>query len=264
MSQQLAQLQEATIKQHCKSLRMPMIASQFGAVAEEAVREKKSHPGYLEALLAAEIEERERNTIDRRIKEAHLPRVKTLEEFDYAQSPNVTAAKMRELGEGGYIERAEPVLFIGECGTGKTHLLSGLCVAACRQKRRGCFSTAAALVNELVEAKHQLQLRRVMARWSRYELIAIDEVGYVPLAEVGAEFLFQVIAERVERTAVIMTTNLPFSEWTQVIPNARLCKALLDRITDRAHILETGKESYRFRRSMEKQKKGGKASEANP
>ena len=96
---------------------------------------------------------------------------------------------------------------------------------------------AAGLVNELLEAKHQLQLRRVMARWSRYDLIAIDEVGYVPLAEVGAEFLFQVVAERAEKAAVVLTTNLPFSEWTQVIPNARLCKALLDRITDRAHIL---------------------------
>jgi DNA replication protein DnaC len=207
MSQQLAQLQEATIKQHCKSLRMPMIASQFSAVAEQAVREKKSHIGYLEALLAAEIEERERNTIDRRIKEAHLPRVKTLEEFDYTQSPMVSAAKMLELAEGGYIDRAEPILFIGECGTGKTHLLSGLCVAACRQNRRVRFTTAAALVNELVEAKHQLQLRRVMARWSRYDLIAIDEVGYVPLAEVGAEFLFQVVAERAEKAAVIVTTN---------------------------------------------------------
>ena len=158
----------------------------------------------------------------------------------------VTAAKMRDLAEGGYIERAEPVVLIGDCGTGKTHLLTGLCVAACRQKRRVRFTTAAALVNELVEAKHQLQLRRVMARWSRYDVIAIDEVGYVPLAEVGAEFLFQVIAERAERTAVIVTTNLPFSEWTQVIPNARLCKALLDRITDRAHILETGTESLSF------------------
>jgi len=261
MSSQIAPLQEATIKTQCKLLRMPMIAAQFSSLAEEAVREKKSHPGYLEALLAAEIEERERNTIDRRIKEAHLPRVKTLEEFDYAQSPNVTAAKMRELGEGGYIERAEPILFIGECGTGKTHLLTGLCVAACRQKRRVRFTTAAALVNELVEAKHQLQLRRVLARWSRYDLIAIDEVGYVPLAEVGAEFLFQVIAERAEKAAVIMTTNLPFSEWTQVIPNARLCKALLDRVTDRAHILETGTESYRFRRTAEKHKRPAKSAE---
>ena len=261
MSSQLAQLQDATIKQHCKALRMPMMASQFSTLAEQAVREKKTHIGYLEVLLTAEIEERERNTIDRRIKEAHLPRVKTLEEFD-TQAPMVTAAKMRELADGGYIERAEPVLLIGDCGTGKTHLLTGLCVAACRQKRRVRFTTAAALVNELVEAKHQLQLRRVMARWSRYDLIAIDEVGYVPLAEVGAEFLFQVIAERAERTAVIVTTNLPFSEWTQVIPNARLCKALLDRITDRAHILETGTESYRFRRSIDKRKKGEKPPDA--
>jgi DNA replication protein DnaC len=116
------------------------------------------------------------------------------------------------------------------------------------------FATDAALVNELVEAKHQLQLGRALARWARYNLIALDEVGYVPLAEVGAEFLFQVIAERAEKAAVIVTTNLPFSEWTQVIPNARLCKALLDRITDRAHILETGTESYRFRRTVEQRK----------
>ena len=146
-------------------------------------------------------------------------------------------------------------MFIGECGTGKTHLLTALCVAACRQKRKVRFTTAANLVNELVEAKQQLQLRRTLARWARYDLIAIDEVGYVPLAEVGAELLFQVIAERAEQAAVILTTNLPFSEWTQVIPNARLCKALLDRITDRAHILETGTDSYRFRRTLDQRKR---------
>jgi DNA replication protein DnaC len=260
MSRQMAELQEATIKAHCKVLRMPMIASQYSALSEQAIREKQSHVGYLEALLSAEVEERERNTIERRLREAHLPRMKTLEEFDFTQSPSIPAVKVRDLAGGGYIERAEPVLFIGECGTGKTHLLTGLCVAACRQKRRVRFTTAAGLVNELVEAKHQLQLSRVLARWSRYDLIAIDEVGYVPLAEVGAEFLFQVVAERAEKAAIILTTNLPFSEWTQVIPNARLCKALLDRITDRAHILETGMESYRFRRTAEKQKKGAKAS----
>ena len=143
----------------------------------------------------------------------------------------MSAAEIRQLAEGGYIERAEPVLFIGDCGTGKTHLMTGLCVGACRQKRRVRFTTTAGLVNELVEAKQKLQLRRVMARWSRYELIAIDEVGYVPLADLGAEFLFQVIAERAEKAAMLMPTNLPFSEWTQVIPNARLCKALLDRIS---------------------------------
>jgi DNA replication protein DnaC len=119
MSNQMAQLQEATIKAQCKALRMPMIAAQFGTLAEQAIREKKSHVGYLEALLLAEIEERERNTIERRIREAHLPRVKTLEEFDYTQSPNVTAAKMRDLAEGGYIERAEPVLSLASAAPGK-------------------------------------------------------------------------------------------------------------------------------------------------
>lgn len=248
-------LQEAAVKQQCKFLRIPAVASHFSRLSEQAIRERQTYTGYLEALLAAEIEERERNTVDRRIREAHLPRLKTLDEFDFAQSPKVPAMQMHELAQGGYIERAEPVIFIGDSGTGKTHLLSGLCIAACRQKRRVRFATAAALVNELVEAKHQLQLRRVLSRWSRYELIAIDEVGYVPLADMGAEFLFQVIAERAERAALIMTTNLPFSEWTQVIPNARLCKALIDRITDRAHIIETGSESFRFRRTIQRQKK---------
>jgi DNA replication protein DnaC len=162
---------------------------------------------------------------------------------------------VRELAEGGYLDRAEPVVFLGDCGTGKTHLLTGLCVAACRQRRRVRFTTAAALVNDLVEAKHTMQLARVQARWARYDLIAIDELGYVPLAELGAELLFQIIGDRSEQAAVILTTNLPFSEWTQVIPNTRLCKALLDRITDRAHIIETGTDSYRFRRTLEKRKK---------
>lgn len=254
MSAPLA-LQEAALRQQCKVLRLPTVASQCVRLAEQAVRHKQTHLGYLEALLGVEVEERERNTIERRIREAHLPRLKTLEDFSFEQTPRVSAAQIQELAQGGYIERAEPVIFIGDCGTGKTHLLSGLCVAACRQKLRVRFTTAASLVNELAEAKHQLQLRRVLARWSRYELIAVDEVGYIPMADVGAEFLFQVIAERAEKAAVILTTNLPFSEWTQVIPNARLCKALIDRITDRAHIIETGTESYRFRRTIEKKHK---------
>jgi DNA replication protein DnaC len=144
MSKQMAALLEASIKQHCKVLRTPAIASQFVSLAEQAIKESQTHYGYLEALLAAEIEERERNTVERRIREAHLPRFKTLDEFDFTQCAQVSAAQLRELAEGGYIERAEPVLFIGECGTGKTYLLTGLCVAACRQKRRVRFTTAAA------------------------------------------------------------------------------------------------------------------------
>jgi len=248
-------LEQASVKQYCKVVRVPVIGAHFVSLAEQAVREKQSHIRYLEALLAMESEERDRHAIENRLREAQLPRLKTLEEFDFTQAPQVPAARIRELAEGGYIERSEPVVLIGECGSGKSHLATGLCVAACRQKRRVRFTTAAALVTELVEAKQNNQVRRVMARWMKYDLIALDEVGYVPLAELGAEFLFQVIADRAERAALIVTTNLPFSEWTTVFPNPRLCKALLDRVTDRAHIIETGTESFRFRRTVEGRKK---------
>ena len=156
-----------------------------------------------------------------------------------------------------YLTRKEPVIFLGETGTGKTHLATALAVAACRQHKRVRFTTAAEMVTELIEAKNQLELTRVRNRWTRYDLIVIDELGYVVMPDAAAELLFQVIAGRAERSAVIVTTNLPFSEWTTKFPNARLCKAMLDRLTDQANIIETGDESYRFRRTMAK--KGGKA-----
>ena len=255
MKSQSEPLEQASVRQYCKAVRTPAIAANFVSLAEQAVKENHTHIRYLEALLALECEERDRHAIANRIRDAQLPRMKTLEEFDFAQAPRIPAAKIRELAEGGYIERAEPVVLMGECGTGKTHLATGLCVAACRQKRRARFTTAANLVNELVEARQHNAVKRVLARWLRYDVIVLDEVGYVPLADIGAEFLFQVIAERAERATLIVTTNLPFSEWTQVFPNPRLCKALLDRITDRAHIIETGAESYRFRRTLEVRQK---------
>jgi len=244
-------LHEPSIRQYCRMLKMPTVAAQFERLAQVAVREGHSPVQYLEALLAAEIEERERKTVARRIQEARLPRVKAVQEFDFGQSP-VSAARVADLASGSYIERAEPVVLIGEAGTGKTHLALGLCVAACQQRRRVRFTGAAALVNELVEARAANQLSRALGRWERIELICIDELGYVPLADVGAELLFQIIADRAEKAAVIVTTNLPFSEWGQVFPNPRLCKAVLDRLTDRAHIIETGTESYRFRRTLAK------------
>lgn len=248
-------LEQASIRQYCKAVRTPAIAANFIPLAEQAVKEHHSHIRYLEALLAMECEERDRHAIANRIRDAQLPRMKTLEEFDFTKAPQIPAAKMRDLAQGGYIERSEPIVLIGDCGTGKSHLATGLCVAACQQKRRVRFVTAAALANELIEAKQNGQVKRLMLRWMKYDLIVLDEVGYVPLADIGAEFLFQVISDRAERAALIVTTNLPFSEWTSVFPNPRLCKALLDRVTDRAHIIETGTESFRFKRTMEGRKK---------
>jgi DNA replication protein DnaC len=250
-------LQQSTIRNYAKQLRLPTLGGQFARLAEEAIKDKQSHVSYLEALLAAELEEREHNTVTRRLQEAHLPKVKTLEEFEFQTAPHISAALIRNLAEGGYLQRSEPIVLLGETGTGKTHLATGLAVAACRQRKRVRFTTAAQLVNELSEAKNRSELNRVTSRWTRYELIVIDEMGYVAMPESAAELLFQVIAGRAERAAVIITTNLPFSEWTTMFPNARLCKAMLDRLTDQAHIIETGTESYRFRRTLAK--KGRKA-----
>lgn len=251
-------LSVARIQEHCRGLHLPTVAEQCERLAEEARREQHSPLDYLAELLSAEVDERERRTIERRLKEARLPRLKTLEDFDFRATPQLSAGYLQELAGGGYLERAEPIIFIGDAGTGKTHLATGLCVAACQQKKRVRFVTAAGLVNELVEAQQHNLLSRALQRWTRYELIVLDEVGYVPFAQLGAELLFQVISERAERATFVITTNLPFSEWTQVFPGARLCKALLDRITDRAHIIDTGTDSYRFKRTVAQKKRVNK------
>ena len=250
-------IEQAAIQQYARQLYLTTVADQFARLAEDAVRKKQSHLSYLEALLGAEVEERERRAVLRRIKEAHFPAVKTLEEFDFQAAPHISAALIRNLSEGEYLERKEPVILLGETGTGKSHLAVALAVAACRQRKRVRFTTAAELVTEMIEAQSQLQLTRVRNRWMRYDLVVLDELGYVVMPDAAAELLFQVIAGRAEQAAIIVTTNLPFSEWPSKIPNARLCKAMLDRLTDRAHIIETGTESYRFRRTMAR--KGGKA-----
>ena len=201
------------------------------------------------------MEERESRAITRLLHEARLPRMKTLDEFEFDWS-GVAASQLRKLAEGEYVAKAEPILLVGEAGTGKSHLATGLCVAACRQRCRVRFTTATGLINELAEAAHANQLSRALGRWERLDLICIDELGYVPLAETACELMFQVIADRAEKAAVIVTTNLPFSEWSQVIPNPRLCKALIDRLTDRAHIITTGTDSYRFRRTTAQRKAG--------
>ena len=258
MSAAVKPIQEAAIQQYAKQLRLPTLGGQFARLAVEALKEEQSHLSYLEALLEAEVEERDRKAMGRRIQEARFPSVKTLEEFDFQIAPHISAALLRNLSEGGYLARKEPIIFLGDTGTGKTHLATGLAVAACRQRKRVRFTTAAEMVTELIEAQNHAELTRVRNRWTRYDLIVIDELGYVVMPDAAAELLFQVIAGRAERAAVIVTTNLPFSEWTTKFPNARLCKAMLDRLTDQANIIETGKDSYRFRRTLEK-KKGGKA-----
>ena len=162
----------------------------------------------------------------------------------------VPAALIAQLAEGSYIDRAENVLLVGDSGTGKTMIAIGLGVAACEQGRSVRFTTVAALVNELLEARDERTLSRAVGRWRRYDLVVCDELGYVTLPPTGAELLFQVLAERAEAGSVVVTTNLPFSEWTTVFSDPRLCKAVVERLTYRSHIVETGTDSYRFKRSL--------------
>jgi len=224
-------------------------------LAQEATRSNNSHLAFLDVLLEAEIEDRDERRRQRRLHEAKFPRLKRLEDFNFGEAPQIPAATIRELASCSFIDRAENSIFVGESGTGKSHLAIALGIVACMQSRRTRFVTTAALVNELIEARDDKSLSKVVARYARYELLILDELAYVPLGQAEAELLFQVLDERSEISALIITTNLPFGEWTKVFPEPRLCKAVVDRLTFNAHIVETGTDSWRFKKSMEKQQR---------
>jgi DNA replication protein DnaC len=250
---------EASIKAACKQLRLPTIGARAGHVAEEAARAQQSHLAYLWALVESELEDRGDRRKHRRIRDAKFPRLKSVDDFNFSDAPHIPAATIYELASCAFVERAEPVIFIGEPGTGKSHLATALGIAACMQSRRVRFVTAAALVNELIEARDDHILSKVVARYARIELIVLDELAYVPLSATEAELLFQVLDQRAEVSPIVVTTNLPFSEWTSVFPEPRLCKAIVDRLTFNAHIIETGSESWRFRKTMQRQQRKGAA-----
>lgn len=254
---------EASIKAACKQLRLPTIGARAGQVAQEAARAKQSHLAYLWALVESELEDRGDRRRHRRIRDAKFPRLKTVDDFNFEEASHIPAATIYELATCGFVDKAEPVIFIGEPGTGKSHLATALGIAACMQSRRVRFVTAAALVNELIEARDNHTLSKVVARYARIELIVLDELAYVPLSATEAELLFQVLDQRAEVSPIIVTTNLPFSEWTSVFPEPRLCKAIVDRLTFNAHIIETGTESWRFRKTMQRQQRKGAARKKN-
>ncbi len=241
---------------HLKQLKLPTMLAECEKVAARAAQENLDHLAFLLQLCELELIDRERRAAERRLKEARFPSHKTLEEFDFTDRPSVNKPLLRELVEGEYLERRENILLVGPSGTGKTHLATGLGIAACGQGRKVRFWRVTELITTLLEAKEERQLLRTRAQLAKLDLLILDELGYVPASKAGAELLFDVIATAYERQSVIVTTNLPFENWTEVLGNERLTGAALDRLTHRCHIVETKGESYRLQDARRRRRTG--------
>src|SRR3954467_5541256 len=227
---------EALIEAHATELKLPTVKRRFRALAQEATREQQTPVAYLAALLEAEHQERAERRERRRLIDARFPIIKRLEEFRFADNPSVPQATIAALADGSWIDDREQIVLHGESGRGKTPLATALAASPRQHARRVRFTTVAGLANELQEAESRRELARVVGRYARTELVCLDELGYLALPDGAAELVFQVLSERHERGSLIVTTNLPFGEWTKVFPHPRLAKAVIDRPTHNAHI----------------------------
>lgn len=237
------------LKANLKQLRLPTIHAEYEKLAREAGQANQPYDQYLLQLTELEVAARQSNALAGRIRQADFPSHKDLDSFDFTAVPSLNKQQVLELTRGQWIEQHHNLCMIGNSGTGKTHLATALGLAACRLGKRVRFFSAASLVNQLEEAQKQYQLERFLARLDKVDLLAVDELGYLSFSRAGAELLFQVFAERYERASVLITSNLPFSEWGQVFQGERMTAALLDRLTHRCHIFEMNGPSYRFKES---------------
>jgi len=236
---------------HLKELRLPTILREYDKVARQCAVEQVDYQHYLLRITELELLDRERRATERRILQAKFPVVKTMDSFDFLAIPSVNKTLVLELARCEFLARRENVL-LGNSGTGKTHIALALGLAACQRGHRVRFTTTAALVSELIEARDEKNLLRFQKQIASYELLIVDELGFVPLSKTGAELLFEMLSQRYERGSTMVTSNLPFQEWTEVLGSERLTGALLDRLTHHVHILEMNGDSYRLKQSRRK------------
>lgn len=246
------------LKHHLKALKLPTVLSECDKVAARCAAENADHLTFLLQLCELELIEREQKAAQRRLKAARFPAAKLLDEFDFTARPSVNKPLVLDLVRGDYVARRENILLVGPSGTGKTHLATALGMAACAQGKRVRFWRVTELITTLREADQERQLLRLRSQLTKLDLLILDEFGYVPTSKAGAELLFDVIATAYERSSVILTTNLPFENWTEILGNERLTGAALDRLTHRCHILETSGESYRLQDAKRRRKQESK------
>jgi len=247
------------LKHHLEKLRLPTIRREWETAAASCANDGRDYGDFLLQLTERELIEREQRAAQRRIKSAKFPVIKTLEDFDFGAQSSINETLVRQLTSGEYLDARENVLMIGNSGTGKTHLATALGFAACAQGKRVRFWSASALVTHMLEVREQRDLKRFFAQVEKHDLIILDELGYVPFSKAGAELLFEIVSRSYERLSLIVTTNLPFEQWIEVMGSERLTGALLDRLTHRVHIIEANGESYRLKdaRKRRKNPKGG-------
>lgn len=250
----MAEAPRLLLDHHLKSLKLPTFLREYDKQARLCAADGIDHVGYLARLTELELIDRERRLVERRIKQAGFPTVKQLESFDFKAIPGLNKMLVLELARSEYVSRRENVILLGPSGVGKTHIALALGLAACQKGVSVRFVTASQMVHELIEARDEKRLLRLQAQLARVGLLIVDELGYVPLSQSGSELLFEVFSQRYERGATILTSNLPFQEWTTVFASERLTGALLDRITHHVHILEMNGESYRLKQSRSRQR----------
>ena len=247
------------LKENLKTLKLSTMASNMEGFVREAKENGIGYDEFLLNLTVAELQARSESRLNRRLREAKFPLIKPLETFDLAAVPELDLRLFRELTGEGYIKEHRNVIFLGKTGAGKTHMSTALGIEACKNNFRTRFVTCYGLVNELIEARQERTLQRLIQRYVRYDLLILDELGYVPFSKEGSELLFQVLAERHEKGSVMITTNLGFADWTQIFGDQVMTAALLDRLTHKAHIINCPWDSYRLKQSLkEKRKNTGK------
>jgi DNA replication protein DnaC len=242
---------------HLSALGLPTFKAECEQAARECARANVDHLGFLLRLCEREREDRSRRATERRVKAARFPQVKSLDDFDFAAQPSLSRPLVLELARCEFIDRRECVILVGNPGTGKTHVATGIALAACQRGKRVRFYRVTELLTALLEAREDRALGRLRSQLARLELLVLDEFGYVPASQVGAELLFDIISTAYEQTSIIVTTNLPFERWTEVLGNERLVGATLDRLTHRCHVLEASGESYRLKEARQRASPGG-------